>query len=62
MVEIDKMTEDVASFEELLNLKLWEPIPDEDLHEDGELDDIGVRNKVLHHLFQTGEYTLIRRK
>ena len=56
------MTEDVASFEELLNLKLWEPIPDEDLHEDGELDDIGVRNKVLHHLFQTGEYTLIRRK
>ena len=40
--------------------KTYEQVPDEDLWEDGELDEVSVYEKVLHNVFQTGEYVLVR--
>ena len=40
--------------------KTYEQVPSADLWEDGELDEASVYEKVLHNVFQTGEYVLVR--
>ena len=40
--------------------KTYEQVPSEDLWEDGELDEMSVHEKVLHNVFYTGEYILVR--
>ena len=39
----------------------WEQVPDEDLWEDGEVDYDDVLDKIEERVFNTGEWTLIRR-
>tara|TARA_R100000008_G_scaffold8309_1_gene4361 strand:- start:722 stop:886 length:165 start_codon:yes stop_codon:yes gene_type:complete len=39
----------------------WEEIPDEDLWEDGELNQHQVETKILHHVMKQGNWKLIRR-
>ena len=46
--------------QEVYSKNKWEEVPDEDLWEDGELDKMSVYEKVLHNVFQTGEYILVR--
>ena len=38
-----------------------ESIPDEELWEDGELNNAEVQRKILHHTFQQGDWILVRR-
>ena len=41
----------------------WEEVPDEDLWEDGEINNQKeLMNKIEHHLLITGKWKLIRRK
>jgi len=58
--KISKEAERVFRTEKTLNKNLWEEVPSEDLWEDGELDNGSVYEKVLHNVFQTGEYILVR--
>jgi|2_EtaG_2_1085320.scaffolds.fasta_scaffold108890_2 hypothetical protein len=58
--KISKEAERVFRTEKTLNKNLWEEVPAEDLWEDGELDNGSVYEKVLHNVFQTGEYILVR--
>ena len=39
----------------------WEEIPEEDLWEDGEINESQVKRKVINEVFNTGNWTLIRR-
>ena len=39
----------------------WEEIHDEDLWEDGELNEHQVGTKILHHVMKEGNWKLIRR-
>ena len=39
----------------------WEQVPDEDLWEDGELNEHQVDTKVLHHVMKEGDWIVIRR-
>ena len=39
----------------------WEEVPDEDLWEDGELNEHQVGTKILHHVMKEGNWKLIRR-
>ena len=39
----------------------WEDVPDEDLWEDGEISMTLVRDKILQHVLQIGDWRLIRR-
>ena len=39
----------------------YEEIPDEELWEDGELNNAEVQRKILYHTFQQGDWILIRR-
>ena len=45
-----------------MNLNKWEEIPDEDLWEDGELNNVGVAIKMYSKVCKLGEWKLIRRK
>jgi len=38
-----------------------EEIPQEELWEDGELNNAEVQQKILHHTFQQGDWILVRR-
>ena len=38
-----------------------EEIPDEELWEDGEIDELQVRNKIANRVLQLGDWKLIRR-
>ena len=38
-----------------------ESIPDEELWEDGELNNAEVQRKILYHTFQQGDWILVRR-
>ena len=58
--KISKEAERVFRTEKTLNKNLWEEVPSEDLWEDGELDEMSVHEKVLHNIFYTGEYILVR--
>ena len=40
----------------------WEEVPDEDLWEDGEISMTLVRDKILQHVLQIGDWKLMRRK
>ena len=40
----------------------WEDVPDEDLWEDGEISMTLVRDKILQHVLQIGDWKLMRRK
>ena len=39
----------------------WEEVLDEDLWEDGELNEHQVGTKILHHVMKEGNWKLIRR-
>ena len=39
----------------------WEKIPQEELWEDGELNETEVRCKVLYHTLDEGDWILVRR-
>ena len=52
-----KWTEDICNREE----HEFEEIEDEELYEDGEINDKQVKDKIFFHLFHTGEWKLIRR-
>ena len=44
-------------------MQAWEEVPDEDLWEDGEINNQKeLMNKIEHHLLITGKWKLIRRK
>jgi len=43
------------------NSPTWEEVPDEDLWEDGEVGYDDVLDKIEERVFNTGEWTLIRR-
>jgi hypothetical protein len=38
----------------------WEEIPDEELWEDGEINESQVKRKVINEVFNTGDWILIR--
>lgn len=38
-----------------------ESVPDEELWEDGELNNAEVQRKILYHTFQQGDWILVRR-
>ena len=40
----------------------WEEVPQEDLWEDGEISMTLVRDKILQHVLQIGDWKLMRRK
>ena len=40
----------------------WEEIPEEELWEDGEISMTLVRDKILQHVLQIGDWKLMRRK
>tara|TARA_R100000781_G_C3999221_1_gene99650 strand:+ start:280 stop:432 length:153 start_codon:yes stop_codon:yes gene_type:complete len=40
----------------------WERVPDEDLWEDGELDEDEVAHKLYHRIEEVGDWVIIRRK
>ena len=54
---LGKLNKDKSSFD----LKGWEEVPDEDLWEDGELNQHQVGTKILHHVMKEGNWKLIRR-
>lgn len=71
--KLDVWNIDYIKGEEMNNLKLykelfstrsyWEEIPDEDLWEDGEINNQKeLMNKIEHNLLITGKWKLIRRK
>ena len=39
----------------------WEEVPQEDLWEDGEINQHQVGTKILHHVMKEGNWKLIRR-
>ena len=39
----------------------WEEIPQEDIWEDGELNNAEVQHKIINHVMHTGDWILIRR-
>ena len=39
----------------------WEEIPQEELWEDGEIGIDGVREKILYHTLQEGDWIVVRR-
>ena len=41
--------------------EIWEKIPDEELWEDGEINESQVKRKVINEVFNTGDWILIRR-
>jgi len=47
---------------ELYNLEYWEPLENEDLFEDGELELSEVLSKIKSRVFIDGDWTLVRRK
>jgi|TARA_R110002074_G_scaffold120750_2_gene254670 hypothetical protein len=42
--------------------KGWEEVPDEDLWEDGEIDENGLTLKLFQQIITEGEWKVIRRK
>ena len=43
------------------DIEEWEEIPDEELWEDGELNNVQVQQKIINHTMQKGDWLLIRR-
>tara|TARA_Y100000593_G_C4124814_1_gene244441 strand:- start:209 stop:394 length:186 start_codon:yes stop_codon:yes gene_type:complete len=41
--------------------EIWEKIPDEELWEDGEINEFQVKYKVINEVFNTGDWILIRK-
>ena len=39
----------------------WEIVPDEELWEDGELDEEQVANKLYHRVTEVGDWVIVRR-
>lgn len=52
----------IAEQEELMQLKYWEAILDEELWQDGELDEKEVAWRIVNEVMNKGNWTLIRRK
>ena len=44
------------------NPVFWEEIPDEDLWEDGELDEEQVAHNMYHRICEVGDWVIVRRK
>jgi len=55
---VGKLNKDKSSYD----LKGWEEVPDEDLWEDGELNEHQVGTKILYHVMKEGDWKLIRRR
>ena len=59
--KISKEAERVFRTEKTLNKNLWEQVPDEDLWEDGEINNQKeLMDKIEHHLLITGKWILVR--
>lgn len=60
---IDHREKKIATEESLVPLEFWEEVPDEDLWEDGEINNQKeLMDKIEHHLLITGKWKLMRRK
>ena len=44
------------------NPAFWEEIPDEELWEDGEIDEEQLSNKLYHRIIEVGDWVILRRK
>ena len=54
---------EIISIKENPSVSKWEEVPDEDLWEDGEINNQKeLMDKIEHHLLITGKWKLIRRK
>ena len=42
-------------------LDTWEEVPDEEIWEDGELNGLQVREKIVHRVMEKGDWVLMRR-
>ena len=58
--KISKEAERVFRTEKTLNKNLWEEVPDEDLWEDGEMDENGLTLKLFQQIITEGEWKVIR--
>ena len=43
------------------DIEEWEEIPDEELWEDGELNNVQVQQKIINHTMQQGDWILVRK-
>ena len=43
------------------DIEEWEEIPDEELWEDGELNNVQVQQKIINHTMQQGDWLLVRK-
>ena len=53
-----RTAEEIVSYYDLNN---WEEVPDEDLWEDGEIDENGLTLKLFQQIITEGEWKVIRR-
>ena len=52
-------------FKQIFNDKnpvFWEEIPDEELWEDGEIDEEQLSHKLYHRIMEVGDWVILRRK